>query len=80
MDAMSDKAATLVVVGVYDNPIDAEIAKSVLEGAGLFCALHGEYMSSIYTPVAFPSRLMVRDVDFEEAQALLRAREVEEEK
>ena len=71
---MDNKTLTddaLVVLRIYDNPIQAEIAKSVLDSASIFCALHGEYMSSIYTPVAFPIRLMVRAEDFESAEQLL---------
>lgn len=68
---MESDTTTLVVLKLYDNPIQAEIAKSILDSAGIFCALHGEYMSSIYTPVAFPARLMVRSEDFDEAQKLL---------
>ncbi|MBO7313690.1 MAG: DUF2007 domain-containing protein [Alistipes sp.] len=63
---------SLVVLKSYDNPVQAEIAKSILDSAGIFCALHGEYMSTIYTPIAFPARLMVRTEDFDEAQNLLR--------
>lgn len=68
---MESDTTTLVVLKLYDNPIQAEIAKSILDSAGIFCALHGEYMSSIYTPVAFPARLMVRSEDFDKAQKLL---------
>ena len=68
---MDSNNSTLVVLRLYDNPVQAEIAKSILDSAGIFCALHGEYMSSIYTPVAFPARLMVRSEDFDEAQKLL---------
>lgn len=63
---------SLVALKSYDNPVQAEIAKSILDSAGIFCALHGEYMSTIYTPIAFPARLMVRTEDFDEAQNLLR--------
>lgn len=68
---MESNNSTLVVLRLYDNPVQAEIAKSILDSAGIFCALHGEYMSSIYTPIAFPARLMVRSEDFDEAQKLL---------
>jgi lysophospholipase L1-like esterase len=47
------------------------IAKAMLDSANIFCVLHGEYMSAIYTPIAFPIRLMVRSEDFEEAKTLL---------
>ena len=68
---MDSNNSTLVVLKLYDNPVQAEIAKSILDSAGIFCALHGEYMSSIYTPIAFPARLMVRPEDLNEAQCIL---------
>lgn len=72
MDFMMDNATTkLVVVQSFDNVMLAEIAKSILDSAGIFCTLEGEYMSSIYTPVAFPTRLMVREEDLAEAEAVL---------
>lgn len=55
----------------YDNIMQAEIAKSILDSAGILCDLHGEYMATIYTPVAFPARLMVREEDVAEAEAVL---------
>ncbi len=69
MDAMT---STLVVIEVYDNPMQAEIAKSILDSAGIFCVLNDEYMSAIYSVGAFPMRLMVRSEDAEGAIQLLR--------
>ena len=71
MDKKTSTDDSLVALRVYDNPVQADIAKSVLDSASIFCVLHGEYMSSIYTPVAFPVRLMVRAVDAECAEQLL---------
>lgn len=64
----------MVVLQAYSNTTQAEIAKSILESAGIFCVLHGEYMSTIYTIGAFTVRLMVRPEDLEEAQRLLTER------
>lgn len=69
MDTMT---STLVVIEVYDNPMQAEIAKSILDSAGIFCVLNDEYMSVIYSVGAFPMRLMVRSEDAEGAIQLLR--------
>lgn len=69
MDTMT---STLVVIEVYDNPMQAEIAKSILDSAGIFCVLNDEYMSAIYSVAAFPMRLMVRSEDAEGAMQLLR--------
>lgn len=72
MDIMMDNNATkLVVIQDYDNVVQAEIAKSILDSAGIFCTLQGEYMSAIYSPIAFPTRLMVREEDLAEAEAVL---------
>lgn len=72
MEMMTDNTTTkLVMIASFDNVMQAEIAKSVLESAGIFCTLEGEYMSTIYTPVAFPTRLMVREEDLAEAEAVL---------
>lgn len=72
MDIMMDNNTTkLVVIQDYDNVVQAEIAKSILDSAGIFCTLQGEYMSAIYSPIAFPTRLMVREEDLAEAEAVL---------
>ena len=72
MEMMTDNTTTkLVLIASFDNVMQAEIAKSVLDSAGIFCTLEGEYMSTIYTPVAFPTRLMVREEDLAEAEAVL---------
>lgn len=65
---------SLVVLQAFDSSIKAEIAKSMLDSAGIFCVLHGEYMSTIYATGAFPTRLMVRPEDFEAAKQLLEGR------
>lgn len=73
MDLITQTTDVLVALQEFDNQVQAEIAKSILDSAGIFCVLHGEYMSSIYTPVAFPIRLMVSPGDLEMADVLLRA-------
>ena len=69
---MDATTSTLVVIEVYDNPMRAEIAKSILDSAGIFCVLNHEYMSAIYSGCAFPMRHMVRSEDAENALQLLR--------
>lgn len=71
---MNDRSEALVVVKTFDNSTLAEIAKSILDSAGIFAVLHGEYMSTIYTPIAFPIRLMVKAEDADDAIALLEER------
>ena len=68
---MDATTSTLVVIEVYDNPMRAEIAKSILDSAGIFCVLNDEYMSAIYSVGAFPMRLMLRSEDADSALQLL---------
>lgn len=68
---MDRDSETLVVIQTYDSPSLAEIAKSVLDDAGIYCALHGEYMSSIYSVGLFPVRLVVMAKDEDTARQLL---------
>ena len=71
MDENNSNGDRLVVLRSYDNPLQAQIAKSVLDSAAIFCVLHDDYMSSIYPAGAFPVRLMVREQDLESAESLL---------
>ncbi len=71
LKVMDSTSNSLVVLQVYDNTAMAEIAKSVLDDAGIYCDLHGEYMSAIYCAVAFPVRLMVMAEDVDKARKLL---------
>lgn len=71
LKVMDSTSNSLVVLQVYDNTAMAEIAKSVLDDAGIYCDLHGEYMSAIYSAVAFPVRLMVMAEDVDTARKLL---------
>ena len=65
---------TLVVLKTFDNTTQAEIAKSILDSAGIFCVLHGEYMSAIYTTSLFAVRLMVKAEDVDDALAVIEGR------
>lgn len=71
MTTTSTSSESLVLVQAFDNPMMAEISKSILDCAGIFCVLHGEYLSSVYSIGAFPTRLMVRPEDYDEARRLL---------
>lgn len=68
---MNTATDNLVVLQSYDNLMQAEIAKSILDSAGIFCSLRNEYMSMVYPVGAMPSQLMVREEDLEQAQRLL---------
>ena len=52
----------------------AEIAKSMLDSAGIYCTLYDECMSAVYQPMAIPVRLMVRAEDVEAAEMILENR------
>ncbi len=65
---------SIVLLQSYDSQMSAQIAKSMLDSAGIFCLLEGEYMSQIYTSVAFPIRLMVCAEQLEEARQIIEGR------
>ena len=63
----------LVVLAEYNSPMEAELAKSLLQSAGIYAELENEFMSTLYPP-AVPCRLMVCEEDLEQAKALLMQR------
>ncbi|MBQ2141875.1 MAG: DUF2007 domain-containing protein, partial [Alistipes sp.] len=58
----------------FDNTTQAEIAKSILDSAGIFFVLHGEHMSAINTPKLLAVRFMVRAEDSDDAIAVIEGR------
>ena len=44
---MGESGDTLKRVREYNSPVEAEIAKSVLDSAGIESVIHGEFMSTI---------------------------------
>jgi hypothetical protein len=59
-----------VMIARFIEPLDAQIAKGVLESASLEYFLHGENANNLLAP-AFRSRLMVHKKDEEIARKLL---------
>jgi hypothetical protein len=59
-----------VMIARYMAPMEAQMAKGVLESASLECFLHGENANALMPP-AFRSRLMVHRKDEEAARKLL---------
>jgi hypothetical protein len=59
-----------VMIARYLAPMDAQMAKGVLESASLECFLHGENANNLLAP-AFRARLMVHKKDEEAARGLL---------
>ena len=67
---MTTTTDNLVVLRSYDNQMQAEIAKSILDSAGIFCTLRNEMMSMIYPTGIVPVQLMVGRDDLERAAQL----------
>lgn len=66
------KDETMAVAAEYNTPAEAEIAKSLLDSAGIWSTIRNEYMASIYPVGAMPAQIVVRTEDYEKAQSLLR--------
>ena len=74
MATTSTPSESLVTIQANNTSNEAEIAKSILDSAGIFCTLSGEYMSTIYANGIFPTKLLVRSEDVDEARRLLEVR------
>ena len=68
-DAIQDQDK-FVTVGKYIEAVDAQMAKGLLESAGIECFLQGENANSLLG-AAFRARLQVRKQDEETARQLL---------
>lgn len=66
--------SVLVVLSEYNTAFEAEVAKSVLGSAGIYCEIENEIMSSLYPTGVIPSKLLVREEDAEQARKLLNQR------
>ena len=53
---------------------EAEIAKSMLDSAGIWSTIRNEYMSAIYPIGTMPAQIVVREEDYEKAKAMLHHR------
>jgi hypothetical protein len=67
-----DKQDELVTIAVFPEPMEANMARSALEAAGIRVFLQGETANSMI-PVAFASQLQVRAEDEAAARNLLDA-------
>ncbi len=65
---------TLVVLAEYNTITEAEIAKSMLDSAGIYSMIRNEYMSTIYPIGALPAQIVVRAEDERRAAEMLRQR------
>lgn len=68
------KEESQIVLAEYNTLMEAEIAKSMLDSAGIESTIRNEYMSTIYPIGTMPAQLVVRKEDFERAHDLLRHR------
>lgn len=59
-----------VTVGKFLEPVNAQMAKGMLESAGIECFLQGENANSLLA-LAFRARLLVRKQDEETAREIL---------
>ena len=69
-DAEPGVPAGLVIVGRFESPSEAQMAKGMLESAGVECFLVGENANSLL-PAAFRVRLQVRVEDEAAARELM---------
>ena len=65
---------TMVVLAEYNTITEAEIAKSMLDSAGIWSMIRNEYMSAIYPIGTMPAQVVVRPEDAEKARAMLQHR------
>lgn len=69
---MQMKEEKLVMISEYDSATEAEMAKSLLESAGIESVIGDEYMSTLY-PAGIPARLFVREADAAAAREMIGA-------
>jgi 8-oxo-dGTP pyrophosphatase MutT (NUDIX family) len=67
---LMDEEEKLVMVGRYLDPSEAQMARGMLESAGVECFLQGENANAM-VPLAFRVRLEVRRADEAAARELL---------
>ena len=65
---------TLVVLAEYNTVTEAEIAKSMLDSAGIWSTIRNEYMSAIYPIGTMPAQVVVRADELVKARTLLQHR------
>ena len=65
---------SLVVLAEYNTVTEAEIAKSMLDSAGIWSTIRNEYMSAIYPIGTMPAQIVVRADELEKARTLLQNR------
>ena len=67
------KDEKLVVLREWNSVTEAEMAKSILDGAGIFSTIRNEYMSAIYPIGTMPAQLVVKEDDMSRGHASVAA-------
>ena len=65
------KDEKLVVLREWNSVTEAEMAKSILDGAGFFWTMGIVYLSAIYPIGTMPAQLVVKEEDAKRAAELL---------
>ena len=65
---------TMVVLAEYNTITEAEIAKSMLDSAGIWTMNRNEYMTANYPIGTLPAQVVVRPEEAEKARAMLQHR------
>lgn len=65
---------SMIVLAEYNTVTEAEIAKSMLDSAGIWSTIRNEYMSAIYPIGTMPAQVVVKKEDYEKAHNLLQHR------
>ncbi len=65
------KHDSMVVLTEYDSITQAEIAKALLDGDGIWSMINNEYMSTLYPTGIMPAQLIVMEQDAARARKLL---------
>ena len=72
MLGFGNDAEVMVTVARFLDPVQAQMAKGMLESAGVACFLQGENANHM-VPLAFRVRLQVAESDVADARELLRS-------
>jgi len=72
-------AQNLVTLSTHSTMVEAELAKSLLEGAGIEAYIHAPHANALYPGVLGEVMLQVRESDLEKARDVLEEGEVVQE-
>lgn len=70
MPSHEQDPSRLVAIAVFQDPVRAQLARSLLLSAGIECFLQGEHVNQMLSP-AFRARLAVLAPDEPDARSLL---------